>query len=152
MKKIFCTCMMGITLLLSTAVLAHSDEYLDSLNAPHGGQIRMSGGYHFELVASHDAVKVYVTDHAGTPIEVKSARGDIKILGADGAEKIVVLNPGTGNMLEGLGEFDPNSPANALVTITFDGNEKHQTTFDTSKSKKKEFLTIDKPVHIEKHF
>jgi hypothetical protein len=57
------------------ALLAHTDEYLDTQKAPNGGQLRMAGVYHFELVVAKDskeakdnAVVVYVTDHAGAKI------------------------------------------------------------------------------------
>jgi len=47
--------------------LAHSDAYLDALPSPHGGQVRMAGPMHLELVVKETAVEVYVTDHAGAP-------------------------------------------------------------------------------------
>jgi hypothetical protein len=57
------------------AVLAHDDAYLDTQKAPNGGQLRMAGPNHYELVLVKDAkeaqenpVVVYVTDHAGTPL------------------------------------------------------------------------------------
>ena len=36
------------------AALAHTDEYLDSMKAPNGGQLRMAGVYHYELVVTRD--------------------------------------------------------------------------------------------------
>jgi len=36
--------------LASPTLFAHTDEYLDTQKAPHGGQLRMAGIYHFELV------------------------------------------------------------------------------------------------------
>ena len=60
-------------LLATGGAYAHTDEYLDTQTAPHGGQLRMAGALHFELVISKDnpqpqnnPVVVYVTDHAGT--------------------------------------------------------------------------------------
>jgi hypothetical protein len=67
-------------LLTGTTALAHSDEVLDAQKAPNGGQLRMAGIYHFELVVAKDSkeakdnpVVVYVTDHAGTPRSRQSA-------------------------------------------------------------------------------
>lgn len=36
--------------LLATPAFAHDDATLDAMAAPHGGQLRMSGAYHLELV------------------------------------------------------------------------------------------------------
>ncbi|WP_339941453.1 hypothetical protein, partial [Undibacterium luofuense] len=65
---------------ISSSAWAHDDKYFDSVKSPHGGQTRMAGPYHFELVlkAGADdkqasAVQVYVTDHAGKPISTKGA-------------------------------------------------------------------------------
>ena len=41
--------------LLSSAAFAHTDEYLDTVVGPNGGQLRMAGAYHFELVLVKDA-------------------------------------------------------------------------------------------------
>ena len=37
------------------AVLAHDDAYLDTQKAPNGGQLRMAGPNHYELVLVKDA-------------------------------------------------------------------------------------------------
>jgi len=66
-------CMAALMLAASaTPVFAHDDAYLDSLKSVNGGQVRMAGAYHYELVMSKDSkdvkenpVTVYVTDHAG---------------------------------------------------------------------------------------
>ncbi|MDP3124810.1 MAG: hypothetical protein Q8M84_04170, partial [Thiobacillus sp.] len=56
---------LALALLFSQGALAHSDEYLDTQTAPHGGQLRMVQQYHFELVVKASEVSVYVTDHSG---------------------------------------------------------------------------------------
>ena len=49
------------TLILAAAALfaapafAHDDATLDAMAAPHGGQLRMSGAWHLELVLAKDA-------------------------------------------------------------------------------------------------
>ena len=69
-------------MLASQPLLAHSDEYLDTQKAPNGGQLRMAGPYHFELVVSGDnkeakdsPVVVHVTDHAGARVATAGATG-----------------------------------------------------------------------------
>ena len=49
---------------------AHTDEYFESVQAPHGGQLRMTGPYHMELLAKDGELTVYVTDHADNIIGV----------------------------------------------------------------------------------
>lgn len=54
------------------SAFAHGNEYLDTV----GGQLRMAGIYHLELVmpaqkaAAEQAVTIYITDHAGKPVAV----------------------------------------------------------------------------------
>jgi hypothetical protein len=60
-------------LLLIPAALSHTNEYLDTLTGANGGQIRMAGPFHFELVATTGEIIVYVTDHGDTPIETAGA-------------------------------------------------------------------------------
>jgi hypothetical protein len=68
-------------------LLAHTDDVLDTQKAPNGGQLRMAGVYHYELVVAKDskdakdnAVVVYVTDHAGTKVPTGGANGTATIL------------------------------------------------------------------------
>jgi hypothetical protein len=64
---------------VSRPTYAHSDDYLDSLPAPHGGQIRMAGPLHLELVIAERAVEVFVTDHAGTPRPTAGGKASLRV-------------------------------------------------------------------------
>ncbi|TFH08778.1 MAG: hypothetical protein E4H07_07215, partial [Nitrosomonadales bacterium] len=55
-----------IALIFSTPVWSHTDDYFDSVDAPHGGQMRMAGPYHLEIVTKDKEIALYVTDHANT--------------------------------------------------------------------------------------
>jgi hypothetical protein len=75
------------SLLVASAALAHSDEYLDTQKSPNGGQTRMASIYHFELVVAKDSkeakdnpVVVHVTDHAWAKISTAGAVGTATIL------------------------------------------------------------------------
>ena len=75
----------------ATSVHAHDDAYLDTQQAPNGGQLRMAGVYHLELVvdkstpqAADKPVVVYVTDHAGQKVSTEGATGNATILAAKG--------------------------------------------------------------------
>ena len=106
--------LLTVGLLISPAAHAHDDAYLDTLTAPHGGQLRMAGAQHFELVLAKDGteakaspVVVYVTDHAGTPIKTVGANGNVTIL--SGKRKIsVALQPDGENRLKGLATYASN--------------------------------------------
>lgn len=69
------------------------------VRAPHGGQLRMAGAYHIELVLARDArggkpapVKVYLSDHGGSKI----AGGRQRQCGAAGARLVSSRCPGSG--------------------------------------------------------
>ena len=94
MKKIFWFPALAVASLLAAGgALAHDDAHLDTQQAPHGGQLRMAGVYHFELVLDHSSpepkdkpVLVYLTDHAGQKI---SAAGMARYVAAPGTKAVV---------------------------------------------------------------
>jgi len=75
--------LLGLTLGFPSAGLAHTDAYLDALPSPHGGQVRMAGPMHLELVVKATAVEVYVTDHAGAPRPTQDGKALLRT-GPDG--------------------------------------------------------------------
>lgn len=118
-----------------TAALAHSDEYLDTQAAPNGGQLRMAGNYHFELVVTKDSkevkenpVTVYVTDHAGTKVSTVGAGGTATLL--SGKNKVAVkLAPDGDNRLKGVGNYASNPQLKAVISITLAGKAAEQARF-----------------------
>ena len=115
------------TVFFATAAFAHSDEYLDTQKTPNGGQLRMAGVYHFELVVAKDSkeakdnpVVVHVTDHAGTKVPTAGASGTVTIL-ADQAKAAVTLAPDGDNRLKGVGKYASSSDMKAVVSITLAG-------------------------------
>lgn len=90
----------GLGLLLCMAlwhghVIGHSDEYLDSMPAPHGGRMRMAGPLHLEVLATASEVRVYVTDHVGQPLATAGGRAMLRVTGA---ERSVALTPTRENL------------------------------------------------------
>lgn len=87
--------LLAIWICVSTALplaRAHTDEYFDKIETPHGGQIRMAGPYHLEL------------DHADKPIDTTG--GSAKAIITTGVTRyVVVLASGGDNVLKGNGEF-----------------------------------------------
>ncbi|MGH7805768.1 MAG: hypothetical protein ACREQJ_15575 [Candidatus Binatia bacterium] len=70
--------------------LAHDEQMLDQLPAPHGGQIRMAGRYHVELVLEPSRLRAFFTSHAGKEVTVPAGPVSAKIL-SGGEERFLAL-------------------------------------------------------------
>ncbi len=121
--------------LASPTLLAHTDEVLDTQKAPNGGQLRMAGVYHYELVVAKDskeakdnAVVVYVTDHAGTKVSTSGASGTATIL-AGKTKATATLAPDGDNRLKGMAKYLSTSDMKVVVSITFPGKAPEQARF-----------------------
>ena len=111
----------------TTSVQAHDDAYLDTQQAPHGGQLRMAGAYHLELVvdkstpqAADKPVVVYVTDHAGQKVPTQGATGNATILAAKGKASVALVPDGD-NRLKGTGRYASTADMKAIVSLTAKG-------------------------------
>lgn len=136
MKKIFSITALVLGGLLSAgSALAHDDAYLDTQKAPHGGQLRMAGIYHFELVVDRSSpeakgkpVSVYLTDHAGEKISTSSATGSATLLSGK-TRTTVTLTPDGDNLLKGFGKYASTPDLKAIVSITPAGQAAAQARF-----------------------
>lgn len=112
---------------------AHSNDYLDTVQAPNGGQLRMAGGYHYELVIkpagkdNANEVLVYVTDHAGKEVSVAGATGTATIL--SNGKATVQLKPEGKNLMKGAGNFAASPSLKAVVSIGLAGQQPEQARF-----------------------
>ena len=121
--------------LCASPALAHDDAYLATQQAPNGGQLRMAGPYHYELVAGDPAsstaaraLLVYVTDHAGAPMSTQGAQGVAHVLA--GKERASVpLAPDGGNRMKGAGAYPWAGDAKVVVSITMPGAKPEQARF-----------------------
>jgi len=125
----------SLFVIFTGGALAHTDEYLDTQQAPNGGQLRMAGVYHFELVVAKDSkeakenpVVVYVTDHAGTKVPTTGAKGTVTIL-AGKAKATVNLAPDGDNRLKGSGTYASTPDMKAVVSVTLPGKNAEQARF-----------------------
>lgn len=125
----------GLFALSGGTAQAHTDEYLDTQQAPNGGQLRMAGVYHFELVVAKDSkeakdnpVVVYVTDHAGTKVPTAGAKGTVTILSGK-AKATVNLAPDGDNRLKGSGTYASTPDMKAVVSVTLAGKAAEQARF-----------------------
>ena len=129
------TLIMAIAALTAGAALAHGDEVLDMQKTPNGGQQRMAGIYHFELMVSKDSkeakdnpVIVYVTDHANAKISTVGAGGTATIL-AGKQKTSVTLVPDGDNRLKGIGKYASAPDMKVVVSVTLAGKPAEQARF-----------------------
>ena len=120
--------LLAASLIFSQGAFAHSDEYLDTQAAPHGGQLRMAGMQHQELVVKPNEVTVYLTDHAGTKLDSKGATGTAVVLSGK-AKASVKLQPAGDNVLKGTGKFDLAPDMKVVVSIALPGQAAEQARF-----------------------
>jgi hypothetical protein len=108
---------------VATPALAHDEATLDAMASAHGGQLRMAGIYHFELVVAPATVagqgvpvQVYVTDHLGQKISTAQASGSVSFLSGKTRTQ-VSLSPQGDNALVGTLAQAPKHGTQALVSI-----------------------------------
>ena len=114
--------LLAVALALTQPAHAHTDEYLDTVSAPHGGQLRMTGPYHYELVVKNNELTLYLTDHGGTNVASAGATGSAIILTSKGKTRIQ-LTPAGNNIIHGSGTFEAGPDMKVAVSITLPGQE-----------------------------
>lgn len=116
------TTALALALICLPAAQAHDDATLDAMPSPHGGQVRMSGPYHFELVAGQNQLTVYVTDHAMQPVVAEGVTGNAIVL--SGEKATIPLKAAGGNVVKGEGAFQAGPEMKVVVSLTFpDANQ-----------------------------
>ena len=114
--------------LFSTDARAHTNEYLDTIDGEHGGQLRMSGAYHFELVIKAGTLRVYVTDHAWKPIDTAGASANAMVINGD-RKTVVNLQVSGQNTFEGSGDFTVNENTTVHLKVTMPNGDAELATF-----------------------
>lgn len=116
----------GATMLVTPAS-AHTDEYLDSVPGKHGGQVRMAGPWHFELVLDKQAdgskpaaVTVYLMDHGNQPIATQGANSKITIISQNKPVQ-VELTAKAPNVLVGEAVYKAEPGLKAVVQLMLNG-------------------------------
>ena len=134
-KTLITTVALFAAMFVGTAALAHTDEDLDTQTAPHGGQLRMAGIYHYELVVTKNSpeardnpILVYVTDHAGVKIPTLGASGTVTLLSGK-TKATVTLTPDGDNLMKGVGKYASTPDMKAVVSITLAGKAAEQARF-----------------------
>jgi hypothetical protein len=118
------------------SVRAHTDEYFAEMQTPHGGQMRMAGPYHLELVVGQNELTVYVTDHADNPIDTTG--GSAKAIITGGKKRyVVVLAPSGDNILRGNGEFALGKSSTVSLMVALPGRDPQRAKFTIERTSSK---------------
>jgi len=125
---------------MSLLASAHTEEFFDSRPSPHGGQMRMTGPYHLELVSRDNEILVYVMDHADRELSVNGGSGKATIQnGKTKTKTSVKLERAGDNSLKGSGNFSITPDTVITVFVTLPGQEAHAASFTPLKLKTKLF-------------
>ena len=117
-------------------VWAHTDESLDAMPSPHGGQVRAAGPYHLELLATEGELVLHVTDHAGQEIRTDGGEGKARIQQTKNGNTITVkLDPLRQNLFTGSGEFQINPETVIVVFVKLAGQDAYAARFTPLKPK-----------------
>lgn len=127
---------------------AHADEYFDKMGTRHGGQIRMAGPYHLELVVRHEELTVYVTDHGDNPIDTTG--GSAKAIITTGKKRyVVVLTPGGDNVLKGNGEFKLGKSNTISLMVVLPDGDPQRAKFTIKPASSKKAKGSDSSQHLQ---
>lgn len=111
-----------IAVLVPGGLWAHTDEQLAAMKAPHGGQLRVAGPYHLELVSKNHSLTLYVTDHAWFGQDTRGGEG--KATMTIGAQALSVpLTPNGSNTLRGTCKVQPRRDTVIVVVVMLAGRE-----------------------------
>ena len=136
MNRSMATVLISAALAVSLPAGAHTEEYFDSINAPHGGQMRMAGPYHLELVAKEKEIVLYVMDHADQKISTEGgiAKATIQI-GKAKSKTSIKLEPAGENTLKGTGDFAVTPQSLIVVFLKLPEHEAYSARFTPLKPK-----------------
>ena len=136
MNKSIIAAALAATLIIFQPVWAHTDEQLDTMSSPHGGQVRAAGPYHLELVVKDGEMVLHVTDHTGQEISTDGGEGKANIQQNKAGSKITVkLEPSQQNMFTGSGEFRINPETVIVVFVKLPEQDAYAARFTPLKPK-----------------
>ena len=117
--------LIGATLAgVSVLAGAHTEEYFDSKESAHGGQTRMAGPYHLELVARDKEIVLYEMDHADRDLSTEGGGGKATVqIGKAKDKTSLKLEPAGDNMLKGVGDFAVTPETVVTVFVELPGQE-----------------------------
>ena len=122
-----------ILLMFSSLAWSHTDEYFDTVDAPHGGQMRMAGPYDMEIITKDKEIVLYITDHANAKINIEGGIGKATV--QTGKTKTTVkLQPEGDNSFKGSGDFIVTPETMIMVFVKLPEQEAQAARFTPLKS------------------
>jgi len=136
MNKLVIAAVIAAHLIIFQPVWAHTDEQLDTIPSPHGGQVRAAGPYHLELVVKDRELVLYVTDHAGQEIKTDGGEGKARVQqDKTGGNITVKLEPSQQNVFTGSGEIQVNPETVIVVFVKLPEQDAYAARFTPLKPK-----------------
>jgi hypothetical protein len=136
MKASIIAAVLAAPLIILQPAWAHTDESLDTMSSPHGGQVRAAGPYHLELITKGGELVLHVTDHAWQEIHTEGGEGKANIQQDKAGGKITVkLEPLQQNMFTGNGEFHITPETVIVVFVKLPGQDAYGARFTPLKPK-----------------
>lgn len=108
--------------LLGAFAFAHEGHDHHMKNGPHGGEIAMTGPYHFEMLVKPGEIDLYVLDAKMNILPLKGMEGTLAVKLADQTSKNVALTP-AGDYFKAVADLGAQKNFIALATIKIDGKE-----------------------------
>lgn len=138
MNKFLATALISMAMAVSLPAKAHTEAYFDSINAPHGGQMRMAGPYHLELVTQDKEITLYVADHSDKKISTEGGVGKVAFqVGKAKPTESIKLEPAGDNTFKGTGEFSLTPDTVVIVFLKLPEDEAQSARFTPLKPKAK---------------
>lgn len=146
MNKAMTAVLISAALAVPLTAGAHTEEHFDSISTPHGGQMRMAGPYHLELVTNEKEIVLYVTDHSDREVSTKGGIGKATIQAGKAKPKTTIkLEPAGDNMLKGTGDFSISPETVVIVFLKLPDEEAQSARFKPLKPKSKAKSTKKTP-------
>jgi hypothetical protein len=119
LKKTFSSLLLSSSLLLAaSATYAHEDA---PQTPQHGGLVTEAASGHIaELSLAGGMLMVYLSDHAGAPIDSAGAQGEVTLL-SGGAKQVLALAPSGANSLMAQGSYQAAAGSKAVLKLTLPG-------------------------------
>lgn len=109
---------------VSAPAFAHDDATLATMKSPNGGQLKVAGPWHLELVqkatGGDNVLVVYVTDHDGKGVATKGFTGTATIL-AGKDKQTVNFQPDGENRLKASARYDATAKPKFVVAVSGGG-------------------------------
>ncbi len=129
MKALFTTLLaLALSLTLAQHAIAHDDAWFDAQEHPHGGQMRMAGPFHVEMVTEPGELTIHVADHADQAIATEGGSARATVL-SGGQRSTVRLAPSGDNRMHGSGDFQLDDGMTVVLSISLPGHDSQQARF-----------------------